>query len=96
MISELFFLEGIMLSCIRNYGLFIQLTEKVKVEVQFRTIAMDFWASTEHKLYYKYDKDVPKHLAEELFKADEMVHSLDNKMGALKREIDNFGEMKLN
>ena len=37
---------------------------KVKVEVQFRTIAMDFWASIEHKLRYK--KNIPDEIAEEL------------------------------
>ena len=38
----------------------------VPVEVQFRTIAMDFWASLEHKIYYKFDRQVPETLLAEL------------------------------
>lgn len=63
-------------------------TEMVKVEVQIRTVAMDFWAGIEHKLYYKYEKKVPDHLAGELLKAAETVHALDAKMGVLKKEVD--------
>ena len=40
--------------------------EKVNVELQIRTIAMDFWASLEHKIYYKYDRDVPRNLMGQL------------------------------
>ena len=40
--------------------------EKVKVEVQLRTIAMDFWAAVEHKLSYKYRDSVPPDFAGEL------------------------------
>src|SRR5690606_16864587 len=39
-------------------------TVSVPVEVQFRTIAMDFWASLEHKIYYKYAKQVPSRLTD--------------------------------
>ncbi|WP_281658439.1 GTP pyrophosphokinase family protein [Halobacillus sp. Cin3] len=63
-------------------------TEMVKVEVQIRTVAMDFWAGIEHKLYYKYEKSVPDHLAGELLKAAETVHALDDKMSGLKKEVD--------
>src|SRR5690606_32322574 len=43
----------------------------VPVEVQFRTIAMDFWASLEHKIYYKFSNQVPDHLVESLSDAAE-------------------------
>ncbi|WP_221583535.1 GTP pyrophosphokinase family protein [Microbacterium sp. G2-8] len=59
----------------------------VPVEVQFRTIAMDFWASLEHKIYYKYDKRVPQHLLDELRDAAHTAADLDKKMERLHREI---------
>lgn len=61
--------------------------EKVFVEVQIRTIAMDFWASLEHKIYYKYDKAVPQHLKDELKKAADTVAQLDNKMERIHQEM---------
>ncbi|MBO9129921.1 GTP pyrophosphokinase family protein [Bacillus sp. 165] len=63
-------------------------TERVKVEVQIRTIAMDFWASLEHKIYYKFECDVPPHLTDELKQAAEMVHYLDVKMKRIKDEME--------
>lgn len=39
---------------------------QVPVEVQVRTVAMDFWASLEHKIFYKYEGGVPPHLADSL------------------------------
>lgn len=59
----------------------------VRVEIQFRTIAMDFWASLEHKTYYKYDKTVPDTLLRELTEAAEHAHELDLKMEAIHRQI---------
>ncbi|SER89690.1 GTP pyrophosphokinase [Salisediminibacterium halotolerans] len=50
------------------------------VEVQIRTIAMDFWASLEHKIYYKYDDEAPAELIAELTSAAEAVDALDKKM----------------
>lgn len=61
--------------------------EKVFVEVQIRTIAMDFWASLEHKIYYKYDKAVPERLTRELKEAAISAAELDQKMQALHREV---------
>lgn len=40
--------------------------ERVYVEIQIRTIAMDFWASLEHKIYYKYNKEVPQKIKDDL------------------------------
>ncbi|MDW7677305.1 MAG: GTP pyrophosphokinase family protein [Bacillota bacterium] len=59
----------------------------VYVEVQIRTIAMDFWASLEHKIYYKYDKDVPSHLKDGLKEAAETVARLDAKMEQIHQEM---------
>lgn len=53
------------------------------VEVQIRTIAMDFWASLEHKIYYKYDSEVPAHLLQGLSDAAEQAGQLDATMEGL-------------
>jgi len=64
--------------------------EDVYVEVQIRTIAMDFWASLEHKIYYKYDNEVHKKLREELKKAADTVSQLDEKMESIHRQVSQF------
>ncbi|MFP4066554.1 MAG: GTP pyrophosphokinase family protein [Spirochaetaceae bacterium] len=61
--------------------------ERVYVEVQLRTVAMDFWASLEHKIYYKYDHEVPEHLLEELRSAAEDVDRLDRRMERIHGQI---------
>jgi putative GTP pyrophosphokinase len=59
----------------------------VVVEVQFRTIAMDFWASLEHKIYYKYDGAVPDGLLAELRDAAHTAAELDARMERLHGEL---------
>jgi putative GTP pyrophosphokinase len=59
----------------------------VTVEVQIRTIAMDFWASLEHKIYYKYDGEVPAHLAESLSQAAQVAEQMDHRMEELHAEV---------
>lgn len=63
----------------------------MKVEVQFRTIAMDFWASLEHQLQYK--KNVPEEksqrLAEELVECANISAQLDSKMQSIRRRLNN-------
>lgn len=58
-----------------------------KVEIQIRTIAMDFWASLEHKIYYKFEGNAPKHISQELKDCSDMISTLDDKMLALNNEI---------
>ena len=67
--------------------------ENVYVEVQIRTIAMDFWASLEHKIYYKYNKDVPQKLLQELKEAADSVTKLDKKMKNIHEEIKRYKEI---
>jgi putative GTP pyrophosphokinase len=62
-------------------------TDHVPVELQIRTIAMDFWASIEHSIYYKYDATVPPALLDELTDAAETAAQLDARMTRLRREI---------
>ncbi|MFT4299759.1 MAG: GTP pyrophosphokinase family protein [Aeromicrobium sp.] len=59
----------------------------VTVEVQLRTIAMDFWASLEHKIHYKYRGAVPSDLADRLRDAAEAAHALDTLMEDLHEEV---------
>jgi putative GTP pyrophosphokinase len=59
----------------------------VPVEVQFRTIAMDFWASLEHKIYYKFDTRVPPELLASLKDAADTAAELDERMLRLHRAI---------
>lgn len=68
-------------------------TKRVKVEIQIRTVAMDFWASLEHKIYYKYNKKVPKEILESLNEASATVNSLDFKMENIKDQIEQLTEV---
>ncbi|WP_231495840.1 GTP pyrophosphokinase family protein [Paucisalibacillus sp. EB02] len=61
--------------------------EQVFVEIQIRTVAMDFWASLEHKIYYKYNKEVPDDLTKELKYAANVASELDYRMEKLHSEI---------
>ena len=58
-----------------------------KVEIQIRTIAMDFWASLEHKIYYKFEGNAPDHISRELRDCSQIVSMLDLKMLQLNEEI---------
>lgn len=66
------------------------LQREVPVEVQVRTIAMDFWASLEHKIYYKFEGNAPEHISRELKECADMVSELDDKMLSLNEEILTF------
>lgn len=59
----------------------------ITVEIQIRTIAQDFWATLEHKIFYKYEGAVPEHLVEELAEAARVAESLDMKMQRLHTEV---------
>jgi len=60
-------------------------TIDIKVEIQIRTIAMDFWASLEHKIKYKYENEVPKNVSKELIECSKMINKVDRKMSKLGR-----------
>ncbi|MGV2941554.1 GTP pyrophosphokinase family protein [Mesobacillus sp. LC4] len=64
--------------------------EMVFVELQIRTIAMDFWASLEHKIYYKYDKEVPERIKKDLKDAAVSAAELDKKMESINNEVANL------
>ena len=58
-----------------------------KVEIQIRTIAMDFWASLEHKIYYKFEGNAPEYISRDLRECAEIVANLDAKMLQLNEAI---------
>lgn len=58
-----------------------------KVEIQIRTIAMDFWASLEHKIYYKFEGNAPEGIRKELKECADIVNYLDQKMLSLNEEV---------
>ncbi len=58
-----------------------------KVEIQIRTVAMDFWASLEHKIHYKFEGNAPEHIKEQLVECAQMVAALDARMMSLNEEI---------
>ena len=59
----------------------------VKVEIQIRTIAMDFWASLEHKIYYKFEGNAPEYISRDLRECSEIVSNLDARMLHLNEAI---------
>ena len=63
-----------------------------KVEVQIRTVAMDFWASLEHKIYYKFEGNAPAYLQQELKACADVVNMLDGKMFSLNQAILKLSE----
>ena len=62
----------------------------MKVEVQFRTISMDWWASLEHKMRYKKDVKVPADITQELRECAEAAAILDNRMEQIQKKIGKY------
>lgn len=60
---------------------------KMRVEVQLRTIAMDFWASLEHQLRYKKDVDFTDEMAKELKFCADLSAELDRRMDSLRDKV---------
>ena len=58
-----------------------------KVELQIRTMAMDFWASLEHKIYYKYEGNAPDYFERELQECSSIISRLDAKMMTLNEAM---------
>lgn len=61
-----------------------------KVEIQIRTIAMDFWASLEHKIYYKFEGRAPDGIREELRECANIISFLDQKMLAINENVKSY------
>jgi putative GTP pyrophosphokinase len=64
--------------------------KQMKVEIQLRTIAMDFWASLEHDLRYKSDVVFTEEMAAELVQCAQLSADLDNRMDRLRKSVQNI------
>mgnify|MGYP000965919982 FL=1 len=60
----------------------------LRMEIQIRTIAMDFWASLEHKMHYKFKGNAPYHIEKDLQDCAEIISALDEKMLKINEEIN--------
>lgn len=63
---------------------------ETKVEIQIRTIAMDFWASLEHKIYYKFEGNAPLGIRNDLKQCADIVEILDARMLQLNEAIQEY------
>lgn len=71
-------------------------TINVPVEVQIRTIGMDFWASLEHKLKYKNKKEVEDDLLDELVDCAKTISEIDEKMESIYNRIKKYDDLEGN
>ncbi|MCI6164868.1 MAG: GTP pyrophosphokinase family protein [Lachnospira sp.] len=62
-------------------------TKEIPVEIQIRTLGMNFWAIIEHSLQYKYSGNIPAHVRERLSAASDAIITLDNEMSSIHYEI---------
>ena len=60
------------------------------VEIQISTVAQDFWASLEHKIYYKFEGNAPDYISRELQECSKIVENLDARMLSLNKTIQEF------
>ena len=63
--------------------------KELQAEIQIRTLAMNFWATIEHSLQYKYGDKIPGHIRKRLVHAAEAAHNLDNEMSKIRLEVLN-------
>lgn len=74
-------------------------TKEIPVEIQIRTLGMNFWAIIEHSLQYKYQSGIPQHLRQRLNAASNAIITLDNEMASIHDEVidaQNFYLLKAN
>ena len=104
--SEKNYLKHIKQSGYRSYHLIIYYTvdtisgpKRLQAEIQIRTMAMNFWATIEHSLQYKYKGEMPLHVAERLSNAADAIIALDHEMSSVRNEImdaQNSSQMQSN
>lgn len=68
--------------------------EMVEAEIQIRTLAMDFWASLDHKIQYKFQGSVPKQVQDNMYKCAIDINDLDHKMLILNDKMQEYKEEK--
>ena len=75
--------------------IFLEHNKKImKVEIQLRTIAMDFWASLEHRLKYKKEINCSQYLSEELRQCADTSAQLDLRMDKIRKMLEETGEQE--
>lgn len=104
--SEKDYIKNMKPSGYRSYHLIIYYTvetlngpKRLQVEIQIRTMAMNFWATIEHSLQYKYKANIPAHVRTRLSKAADAIIALDNEMSSVRSEImdaQNSSQIQLN
>ncbi len=62
-------------------------TKEIQAEIQIRTLAMNFWATIEHSLQYKYKQNMPEHIKVRLSKAADAILVLEQEMSEVRSEI---------
>lgn len=93
-IEERDYVNNIKESGYRSYHVIIEYpietaqgNKAVLAEIQIRTLAMNFWATIEHSLNYKYDGDYPVEIRQRLQRAAEAASLLDEEMSEIREEI---------
>lgn len=99
-VEEKNYIENIKESGYRSYHILCKynvVTPKgkktVNVELQIRTMAMNFWATIEHSIRYKYSRAIPENIRERLVSSAEAAFLLDKEMGKIRYEIVEAEEM---
>lgn len=99
LIKELDYIQSPKANGYRSYHMIIAVPvflsdrkEMVNVEVQIRSIAMDFWATLEHDLYYKKGTKAPMEIVEALTECAESIAMIDTRMQHIKKQVDALGE----
>lgn len=100
------YIKNIKKSGYRSYHMIIQYNvmtlsgnKAISVEIQIRTMAMNFWATVEHSLQYKYKQNIPDHIKNKLLSASNTILKLDKEMSSVRSEImdaQNSSQMKEN
>lgn len=101
-VSEKDYLKNVKESGYRSYHMILEVNigklfgEKTcRVEVQLRTSAMDFWATLEHKVRYKYDGKIPEKLSNELQNCSKQINELDERMYLIHKVVDMINQSEV-
>ncbi|MGX7030555.1 GTP pyrophosphokinase [Vagococcus zengguangii] len=99
-VNELDYIANKKESGYRSYHLIIEYPvqsidgeKKIYAEIQIRTLAMNFWATIEHSLNYKYQGDFPVEIKQRLINAAEAAYLLDEEMSEIREEIQEAQHM---
>ena len=66
--------------------------EHVEAEIQIRTSAMDFWASIDHKVQYKFPSEIPEEVKKEMYNSSLDIRKLDEKMQQLNEFVNKYNK----